>query len=281
MQALGTYVKEIRLNRAVGATFLAAIRLTIATFAFHMGNARSVSRRPSAPRRYRVKLLDRAHDLWLRTRGGDLFVLHEVFGTDCYALPGTVIEDATVIVDLGANVGLTTLYYAARAPRARIVAVEPNPSNVAILRKNVDVLGSRVSVLEAAIAAVGGEARFDDSREAWGGAISSAGTITVRALSLDDLIEQHRLDHIDVLKVDIEGGEVDLFIPGARWPDRVKCVVAELHHPYTFEAFEQFFALRGFEVFKAGTGEVPMHAAMRRGDVSAGMDRKEERNEET
>src|SRR5690349_2549220 len=104
---LTQYAHEIAFVWSAGSGLSHKMRLANATLAFHLSNALRATHQ-SLPRRYRVNLIGRPHDLWIRTVGGDFFVLHEVFGSGCYELPFSSSKLRTV-VDLGANIGLTTL----------------------------------------------------------------------------------------------------------------------------------------------------------------------------
>ena len=74
----------------------------------------------------------------LRPCTGDIFIFYEVLAFHAYALPEDLLAPAQVrtIVDCGANIGMTALYMAGRYPNARIIAVEADPQNFAILSHN-------------------------------------------------------------------------------------------------------------------------------------------------
>ena len=243
---LTQYAREIAFVWCVGWGLSDKMRLANATLTFHLSNALRATRQ-SVPRRYRVNLIGRPHDLWLRTVGGDIFVLHEVFGSRCYDLPFSSSSLRTV-VDLGANVGLTTLYFAASAPGARFICVEPAPGNADLLRRNVAPV-SRAIVVEAAVANESGTVAFDDTGPAWGGGISSDGRLRVEAISIDDLIARYAPEGtIDLIKMDIEGAEAEVFSGPMAWLDRVACIVAELHPPFSLERFRSLLTARGFDI---------------------------------
>lgn len=262
MRKIWRYLREFLFAMRTSATFADGSRLVRATAAFHFGNLRR-TRGASAPVRYRVLLLGRAHDLWLRTFAGDLFVLYEVFLSRCYEMPDFDFANTKLIVDLGANVGLTTLYFAGRAPQARFICVEPSPANVQLLRRNLAAVPN-ATVVEAAAAGRSGSLAFDDERPAWGSLLSECGRSTVQGICMDDLLQQVAPDaRIDLLKIDIEGAEQDLFAGDAAWIDQVDCIVAELHHPYTFEEFHALLTDRGFVVHGSEEGGYAMPTAIR------------------
>lgn len=243
---LAQYASEVALAWSVGSTLFSKLRLANATLTFHLSNAAGAAHK-SVAKQYQVNLIGRPHDLWLRTIGGDIFVLHEVFGTDCY-YPPVSFSTLRTIVDLGANVGLTTLYLASKAPEARFICVEPDPSNAELLRRNVSAL-PEVVIVEAAVAKTSGTVAFDDMRPSWGGGIVRDGRLRVEAISIDDLIIRYAPEGmIDLVKMDIEGAEADVLSGPMQWLDRVSCIVAELHPPFTFEQFQNLMIARGFDI---------------------------------
>jgi FkbM family methyltransferase len=256
---LAQYAREIAFALSRGSTLPSKLRLANATLAFHLSNAVGATHK-SVPKRYRVNLIGRPHDLWLRTVGGDIFVLHEVFGSGCYDPPMGLPAPRTII-DLGANVGLTTLYFASKSPGARFICVEPDPSNAELLRRNVRVLPQAV-IVEAAVAKSSGTVAFDDTRPTWGGGIACSGRLRVAAISIDDLITRYAPEGmVDLLKMDIEGAEADVLSGPMHWLDRVSCIVAELHPPFTLKQFRGPMIARGFDII---AGQM-LPTAVRRG----------------
>jgi FkbM family methyltransferase len=177
--------------------------------------------------RVRVRIGGRAFALHLAART-DLEVLNEIALEDEYGAADDV--QARTIVDLGAHIGLATLRLLARRPDAHVIAVEADPRLVGRLRRNVASLP--VTVVHAAIAGASGSRtlyRSDDS--AWGNALRRTlpwqQGVEVPALSLGDLLEQQGLAEVDLLKVDVEGAEWELFADGV--PAPVAAVAGEVH----------------------------------------------------
>jgi FkbM family methyltransferase len=112
-----------------------------------------------------------------------------------------------VVIDLGANVGLSAAWFSARWPGARIVCVEPDPVNLEALRDAADRADGRWHVVEAAAAAEAGTLEFAAGAGATSRARQGGGT-TVRAIDFFALAAEERPD---LVKIDIEGGEWALF----------------------------------------------------------------------
>jgi FkbM family methyltransferase len=119
-------------------------------------------------------------------------------------------------VDIGANVGLYSLYVASRGgARARILALEPQPGIVDRLRFNVDINANRnIEILPTAVA--DREAEMDlviDERDSGGTRLDKHGTtgstmaVRVTCRPLAAILDQNGISSIDALKIDIEGAE--------------------------------------------------------------------------
>jgi FkbM family methyltransferase len=188
---------------------------------------RSNPRLDLGPVRVRVRLGSGAYRVALKTRT-ELDILEEIGLEDEYR-PADAIP-AETIVDLGASVGLATLRLLSSHPNAEVVAVEADPVLIPRLRENV--AGLPVSVVHAAIAAGAGERQFYRSdMDSWGNSLENTSSrqsaVTVPAISLAELLDGHGMTNVDLLKLDIEGAEWEVF-DGPVDP-RVAAIVGEVH----------------------------------------------------
>jgi FkbM family methyltransferase len=165
--------------------------------------------------------------VWARSETSDLAAFRHVFGGAYdFELPA----QPRLILDLGANVGYASVYLALRHPTARVIAVEPEPSNVVLLRRNVAAL-PRVDVVEGAAWPRSGRVSLQDpGKGQWGMRVQADGeTGNVRAVTIAELLERVDVDWIDLVKIDIEGSERELFSENTGWLERVGVLVLELH----------------------------------------------------
>jgi FkbM family methyltransferase len=122
------------------------------------------------------------------------------------------------ILDLGGNIGLTSVYLSQIYPSAAILVVEPDAANAAILRHNVALnkLSSRIKVVEGAVwskeALLQTTRGFRDS-EGWSVQVeeSQGGDNSIKGYTVAQLMKLGDFPQIDLLKVDIEGAEKYLF----------------------------------------------------------------------
>lgn len=184
--------------------------------------------------------------LYLRPRTSDIDVLYNTLNSGEYEF--TLPEPVKTIVDAGANIGCTTLAFAARYPNARIIAIEPESRNFELLQLNLAGCAN-VSLIRAALSDSTGTVELHDrGTGAWGFTIclpsvgSSSSVERVRCLTVDDLMCELQIDHVDLLKLDIEGAEQEVLGSSSGWIARVGAIAAELHdrfHPGCFPAFQR------------------------------------------
>jgi len=152
------------------------------------------------------------------------------------------------IVDLGSNIGLTLRLWWQHYPDARILAVEPDPDNMRVLRLNVPESGCDQVILEQAC--VLGHVRPIQLQDGAGGewaysvkdvvSDSSDAPGMVEAFTMPELLQRHCPDAmIDLLKCDIEGAEAELFRNCGSWLGKVRFAQVELHGSYRLKDFER------------------------------------------
>jgi hypothetical protein len=137
LNRLTEYAAEVGFAFRVTRDLRDGLTLSARSLLFHLENALARRRRPGRrPFGVGLRLPGLRTDLTLRQDAGDLFVLYEVLMQECYRLPESLCDPATVrtVVDCGANIGLTSLYLASRYPTATIYAIEPHPANYELLR---------------------------------------------------------------------------------------------------------------------------------------------------
>jgi FkbM family methyltransferase len=134
-----------------------------------------------------------------------------------------------IIVDAGANVGMASIYFSHRYPDAKIIAVEAEASNFAMLARNVKLYPSIIPV-HAALWNRDGEISIADPGpfEEWGFITREGPGVKVRAITMQTLMNEMQIRLIDLLKVDIEGAEKEVF-ETCDWMQDVRCLMIELH----------------------------------------------------
>ncbi|MEM9348013.1 MAG: FkbM family methyltransferase [Planctomycetota bacterium] len=206
-----------------------------------------------------------------RAGTSDIDVFKHVYVLCEYALFDN-LEKLGLIVDCGANVGMSTSYFLARHPDAEVIAVEPDPGNYRQLLHNTRSYGQRLQAVQAGVWSrdIGlnfVNERFGDGR-AWAIAVEEARPgeePDLQAVSIPALLDGSGHERIALLKIDIEGSELALFSEGTEsWLGRVDHLVIELHGQACEQAFYKAIEPYGFEVEQSG-GVVVCRSCQRSG----------------
>ncbi len=194
------------------------------------------------------------HPIELRIGSTDIYVYEQVLVDEQYAAVADGCA-AEVIVDCGANVGYTSAYLLTRFPQAQVVAIEPFPANAALCRRNLAPYGSRATVVEAAIWSHCTRLVLDQAGDReWGVRVRAARPGEggqIEAIDLPSL----GLSRIDILKIDIEGSEAELFARDTdRWLPGVANIAIEFHGAECERRFRR--AMQGYRYAESQSGEL-------------------------
>lgn len=171
------------------------------------------------------------HPVHIRVRTSDSSIYGEVLlqGEYAFDLPFS----PKTIVDAGANIGMTSIYFTHRYPEAKIVAVEAEASNFAVLARNVEPYPAIIPI-HAALwdrdgqISVSEQDPATDSGGNWGFVTHEGPGVKVRAITMPTLMKEMQMRSIELLKVDIEGAEQEVF-KACDWMDDIRCLMIELH----------------------------------------------------
>jgi FkbM family methyltransferase len=184
----------------------------------------------------RVKRADCKFPFGLRLPSSDIPTCKQVFVDREYDFE--LQKAPNTIVDAGANIGLASIYFANQYPAAKIIALEPEESNFALLSENVAAYPN-ITPVHAALWHRNEEINLvDPGLGHWGfmteqknSTERSLGNVAhpVRAMTVDQVIEEFQLERIDILKIDIEGAEREVFSDTSAWISKVDTLIVELH----------------------------------------------------
>lgn len=173
---------------------------------------------------------------FLRIPSSDTKVFQQIFESGDYDFNLTRIPN--VIVDAGANIGLASIYLANKFPYSKIIAIEPEENNYEILKQNVEQYANIIPV-RAALWHIDTILNVVDiGRGEWSYMTQTRGEINkdcsdflheTRAITVNTLMNQHAIDHIDIFKIDIEGAEREVFSDTSSWIEKVDILIVELH----------------------------------------------------
>jgi amino acid adenylation domain-containing protein/FkbM family methyltransferase len=215
------------------------------------------------------------------------FVYEEVFLGGAYLQHGIELRPGAVVFDVGANIGLFTLFVSQRVPGARIFAFEPIPAVFEVLRLNAEIHGADVQVFDCGLAAEEGideftyypnasvlSGRFADEGEeqqvvrsfllgAGGGQglsrdevdellrLRLAGQrVRCRLRTVSDVLRENGVQRIDLLKIDVEKSELEVLqgIAEEDWP-KIEQIALEVHDSGgRLDLVTAMLASRGYEL---------------------------------
>jgi FkbM family methyltransferase len=147
-------------------------------------------------------------------------------------MPATTGHAPSSIVDCGANMGLASRYLKQAFPQAKVIAIEPDQENFKLLSENLSGLRDCHPVL-AAVWPVPGFVQLERDglrHSAFRTKATTGSGDTIEALSIPSIMERFGLERIGLLKIDIEGAEMELFgAPDLSWLEKVDRIAIELH----------------------------------------------------
>ncbi len=165
---------------------------------------------------------------------------------------------ATVVFDIGANVGFYTLVAATRPGRPAVFAFEPLPRNVQFLHRHASINGlDNVTIVEAAVADTVGTARFDPGPHASMGHLDGGGSLAVRSTTIDALVLDEQLPMPDLIKIDVEGAELQVLTGADRVVRHRRPILYVATHAVSLHAgCLTWLAERGYDCDDLGGDEI-------------------------
>lgn len=221
-----------------------------------------------------TKVNNKPLEVAVRTNGSDKFVFNQIFVIEEYK---SVVEfmlqfkketTGWNIIDGGANIGLTTLYFHQNLPNAKIVSVEPDKDNYEMIKNNMRLNNFSVNgnLLNAGLWSknthIKTERSFRDGED-WSVIVKETDNPenALKAYTISDIIEQNfNGEIIDLLKLDIEGSEKFIFEAEAevnRFLPKIRFVIIEIHDEMNCrENIYTQLAKNNFKYFNSGESTI-------------------------
>jgi len=188
------------------------------------------------------------------------------------AVAAAIVPADGVILDVGANIGLSALAFADLVPEGRIVAVEPSPQSVAALRETLRLNGlqTRVTVAPVALAEAPGELAFHEAAHSAGAHLMDpnmlAGIggrqVVVPVTTLDRLVAEQGLTALHFVKIDVEGFESEVIAGAGESLARHRPLVFAEYNAWVLQALRNANPRATLEAWMA---RFPVIHAMREG----------------
>jgi FkbM family methyltransferase len=211
------------------------------------------------------------------------FVYREVFESSCYLRNGIELRDGDCVVDVGANIGLSALFFHRARKGIRIFAFEPIPAAFECLKANVELHGMHAKIFQCGLSRQSGTAEFtfypgntilsgfhadpEADRDNTSTYLLNSGfsprnadrlsrllfkeeRLACELRTLSEIIDEEKIDSIDLLKIDAEKSERDILagIRDEHW-SLIRQIVTEVHDDgEALEAIQKQLKERGFDL---------------------------------
>lgn len=167
----------------------------------------------------------------LRNNPFDYATFEEVILNEAYNIP--LGFEPTYIIDGGGNIGLTACFFATKFPKATIITIEPDTENYNLLELNCKPY-TNIHALQCGIWRNDAYLKIENTHVGNNAftvtETNEAGADTIKALTVWSVMKQFNMPHIDVLKLDIEGSEKEVFEENfEKWLPLTKVLIIELH----------------------------------------------------
>jgi len=205
-----------------------------------------------------IRLKGIKHPIKLRSPSSDVNAFRQVFVYKEYDVE--VKPDPDFIIDAGSNIGLAAIYFANRFPNATIVSVEPESKNFDLLKANT-VHYEKIKPVQSGLWS---HQTFLKVRDIglgnWGFVVeehATPDTETFEAISISDILKRFDKTEIDILKLDVEGAEKEIFTRGYQdWLPKTRILIIELHDRMKKGCSQTFFkALLEYDFLVSQSGE--------------------------
>lgn len=197
-------------------------------------------------------------NLSLRSKTTDLNVFNQIFVKEELNIP---LDEPKCIIDGGAYSGLSSIYLAHKYPNCDVYALEPEDSNYKLLLAhssqftNIKPIHSGLWSKDVKLTV------FNENKgQKWSFKVKEDLNGEIAATSIKTLISKNNLSKVDLLKLDIEGSEDELFKKNyCQWLDKVNCIAVEFHERYapgSEKRIRSVLLKEGFKSMSIGEKEI-------------------------
>jgi len=161
---------------------------------------------------FKIELKQIQSPFFIRGASSDVLMLRDFFLEDDYV---KTVDNAKIIIDTGANIGAATVLFKNRYPKARVIALEPDEDNCRLFIKNTRYY-SDVHLIRGGLHNSSGKKMYIINPDAGecGYRLKEKeddASDGLDSYSINQLMQMFQIDQIDIVKIDIEGGEKLVF----------------------------------------------------------------------
>ena len=163
-----------------------------------------------------------------------------------------IAKENDIVFDVGANIGFYTVLQGMRAKRGEVFSFEPNPDAFCRLTKNIKINNlNNVKLFNKALWRKEGRLFLKELNVSTTSSkcfpLPSDGLREVQSTTLDNVLEKYGISRIDIMKIDVEGSEVEVIRGGMKALDYTRKIVMECHAESLKEEVERLLSSKGFK----------------------------------
>ncbi len=189
--------------------------------------------------------------LIIRKNTSDLSVFKDVFVKKDFKLP--IKMSPKIIIDAGAYTGYSSLYFHSKYPNSKIIAIEPEKSNFEILKKNLQNI-KNILLVNAGLWNKNAFLKIINRKTGKWGFITKEvkkSEADIKAITMNKILKNFSINKIDILKIDIEGSEKELFSKNyENWINKVNIIIIEFHERIKANCIKTFYSAINLKEWK-------------------------------
>lgn len=195
----------------------------------------------------------------VRSRTYDNIVLNEIWLKNTYNPKGFEIKDDDIVMDIGAHIGVFSIYAAVLTKNGKVYSFEPMPENYKMLKKNISInrIKNIIPINEAVDSKPGSHVLFINEENTGGNSLliknsDKSEKIKVKTTSIEEFMKKYSVDKIDLLKIDCEGSEYNILF---KCPKKILKKISKITMEYhsidksrNAKTLKKFLENNGFKV---------------------------------
>jgi len=184
----------------------------------------------------KISLPELKYPVIVRKNTSDKYVFWQVFIEKEYDIEFDILPN--VIIDAGANTGISAVFFSVKYPNAKIISIEPEENNFKLLVENTKHYKNVICLHKALSNHSNQEMQIvSEGFGEWGFTTKMVEEPDrkpeiqiVQSISVDDIMNLQNLETIDIFKIDIEGAEKELFESNyEKWLQKTRYIIIEFH----------------------------------------------------
>ena len=200
----------------------------------------------AGPHPIKIKLKNLASPIAIRAVKSDVVTVINNIIREEYGRIAPACKIPKYMVDAGAYIGDTAAFFLTRYKELKVISLEPNDDNFRMAKTNLNPYGKRVILLQKALWGTDKQMGFVGNQTV--GQVSETGD-GVECISIPTLMHRYCMPWLDILKMDIEGAERDVFESNAeRWLSLVELIIIEIHGNQNLRVISRILQKNSFEM---------------------------------